>query len=146
MLRSLCRMEQYVRALDRRRCLTLLGENSIGRLAVTHRALPAIVPVNYVLLGSSVVFRTEPGGMLSHACRDAVVGFEVDDLSIDGCCGESVLVVGPATVLTGSAALRAIEAGLITAAGPGRDEFIGVSIGQLTGREVATGVPTGCAS
>jgi hypothetical protein len=45
--------------------------------------------------------------------------------------------VGLAELLDGSAALRATEAGLVSAAGPGRDQFVAITIGQLTGREIS---------
>ena len=101
---------------------------------MTHRALPAIVPVNYVLSGSRVVFRTEPRGMLARACAGTVVAFEVDELDPEGRSGWSVLVVGQAELLDGSAALRAAESGLVAAVGGGRDQFVAVTIGQLSGR------------
>lgn len=122
--------------LDRDESLRRLRGTSVGRLAVTHQALPAIVPVNYVVVGSSVVFRTEPGGMLARACDNTVVAFEVDDLAPDGRTGWSVLVVGVAELLSGSAAVRAVETGLVSAAGQGRDQFVAVTIGQLTGRQI----------
>jgi nitroimidazol reductase NimA-like FMN-containing flavoprotein (pyridoxamine 5'-phosphate oxidase superfamily) len=127
-------METLAQSLTWDECLDRLRAGSIGRIAVTHRALPAIVPVNYVLSGSRVVFRTEPGGMLARACAGAVVAFEVDDLDSDGRSGWSVLVVGLAELLDGSAALRASETGLVSAVGDGRDQFVAITIGQLSGR------------
>jgi len=130
-------METFARPLTWEQCLARLETAPVGRIAVTHRALPAIVPVNFVLSGSRILFRTEPGGMLANACADSVVAFEVDELSPDGRSGWSVLVVGLAELLDGSAALRATEAGLVSAAGIGRDQFVAIAIGQLTGREIS---------
>jgi nitroimidazol reductase NimA-like FMN-containing flavoprotein (pyridoxamine 5'-phosphate oxidase superfamily) len=127
-------METLAHALTWDECLDRLHACSIGRIAVTHRALPAIVPVNYVLTGSRVVFRTEPGGMLARACDGTVVAFEVDVLDPDGRSGWSVLVVGHAELLEGSAAVRAAEMGLVAAVGDGRDQFVAITIGQLSGR------------
>lgn len=118
-------------------CLDRLRVGSIGRIAVTHRALPAIVPVNYVLSRSRVIFRTEPGGMLARACSGSVVAFEVDELDPSGRGGWSVLVVGQAELLEGSAAVRAAETGLVSAVGGGRDQFVAIAIGQLSGRLIA---------
>jgi nitroimidazol reductase NimA-like FMN-containing flavoprotein (pyridoxamine 5'-phosphate oxidase superfamily) len=127
-------METLAQSLTWDECLDRLRVGSIGRIAVTHRALPAIVPVNYVLSGSRVMFRTEPGGMLARACAGTVVAFEVDELDPEGRSGWSVLVVGQAELLDGSAALRAAESGLVAAVGSGRDQFVAISIGQLSGR------------
>lgn len=117
-------------------CLARLAAGTIGRIAVTSRALPAVVPVNYTLTGRTIVFRTERGGMLANATKEAVVAFEVDELSADGLSGWSVLAVGMAEHVDGSVVVRAIEKGLTSAAGPGRDQFVAISIGQLSGRIV----------
>ena len=74
--------------------------------------------------------------MLARACDNTVVAFEVDELCDDGQCGWSVLIVGVAELLTGSAAVRASQTGLVSAAGDGRDQFVAVAIGQLTGRVI----------
>jgi len=132
-------MTGNVGVLSRAECLDKLRAHPVGRIAVTSHALPAIVPVNYRVSGSSILFRTEPGGMLARACDGSVVAFEVDELDPDGTRGWSVLVVGVAELLHGSAALRAVEAGLVSAAGAGRDQFVAITIGQLTGRSVAAG-------
>lgn len=117
-------------------CLQRLRRSSIGRIAVTHRALPAIVPINYTLSGSRVIFRTEPGGMLARACAGTIVAFEVDEVDPTGRRGWSVLVVGRAELLDGSAAIRAAETGLVSAVGDGRDQFVAITVGQLTGRTI----------
>lgn len=140
-------METLAQSLSWEECLDRLREGSIGRIAVTHRALPAIVPVNYVLSSSRVIFRTEPGGMLARACAGNVVAFEVDELDSNGRSGWSVLVVGLAELLDGSAAVRAAETGLVTAVGGGRDQFVAISIGQLSGRLIESiAEPTGASS
>jgi len=122
--------------LSRDDCIDRLQHQSIGRVAVTTRALPAIVPVNYRVTGSSVVFRTEPGGMLARACDNTVVAFEVDDITDDGRSGWSVLVVGVAELLEGSAALRAMATGLVSAAGDDREQFVAITLSQVSGRRV----------
>lgn len=122
--------------LSRDECIERLRMESIGRIAATHQALPVIVPVNYVLSGSSIIFRTEPGGMLARACDNSVVAFEIDRLAADGRSGWSVLVVGFAELLSGSAAVRATETGLSSAAGDRRDQFIAIATAQVTGRVV----------
>jgi hypothetical protein len=89
-----------------------------------------------VLSDSRVLFRTEPGGMLARACAGSVVAFEVDDVAPDGRTGWSVLVVGVAELLEGSAAIRAAETGLVAAVGGGLDQFVAIAIGQLSGRVI----------
>jgi uncharacterized protein len=92
--------------------------------------------VNYRLDGHRIVFRTQESGVLARACDDAVVAFEIDDIGADGRSGWSVLVVGLARLLTGSAALRALELNVVSAADNHRDRFVGISLGQVSGRLV----------
>jgi nitroimidazol reductase NimA-like FMN-containing flavoprotein (pyridoxamine 5'-phosphate oxidase superfamily) len=124
-------------SLTRDECERRLLDHSIGRIAVTSGALPAIVPVNYAVTGrTTIVFRTEPDGMLARATNDTVVAFEVDELAADGRSGWSVLVVGIAHHVEGSALTRALEGRVITAMGDGLDQFVAITIGQITGRLV----------
>ena len=54
--------------LDHEECLTLIASMSIGRLAVqVEDASPLVVPINYILDGEIVVFRTGPGTKLRAA-------------------------------------------------------------------------------
>lgn len=131
-----------VRDLARSECLDLLRTHTIGRLAVTHQALPVIVPVNYVADDGGVVFRTEPGGMLDRACHDSVVAFEIDELAADGSGGWSVLVVGLAHPLDYRESLRPYARGLFSAMGPGRDRFVRITATQVSGRAVSAAAVT----
>jgi nitroimidazol reductase NimA-like FMN-containing flavoprotein (pyridoxamine 5'-phosphate oxidase superfamily) len=134
-------MTTTLREMTREQCLAALRGARIGRVAVSHRALPVIVPVNYVLDGATIVFRTDPDGLLAGACRSTVVAFEIDDLDPAGRSGWSVLVVGVADALDVSEQLRAAGLGLTSAAGDGRDHFIRVSISTMSGRVVAPAAP-----
>lgn len=128
-------MSDRLRELSRDECLARLRTARVGRVAVTHHALPAIVPVNFVV-DRGILFRTSSDGMLDHACRGQVVAFEVDDLADDGCSGWSVLVVGVADSVDGSDELRAIRSGLVSARGDLTDRFVRVSMTEVTGREI----------
>jgi uncharacterized protein len=76
-------------------CLALLARKAVGRLAVVAEDQPYIFPVNYLLDGSHVLFRTDPGLKLSHASLQHVA-FEVDDVDPVGREGWSVHVTGTA--------------------------------------------------
>jgi nitroimidazol reductase NimA-like FMN-containing flavoprotein (pyridoxamine 5'-phosphate oxidase superfamily) len=117
-------------------CRELLHRGKIGRVSVTHDALPVIAPVNYVMDGNSIVFRTRRDGMLANACDETVIAFEIDDLAGDGSSGWSVNVVGVASLLGLSDQLRALSLGLVSAAGDDRDQFVRLRIGLVTGRRV----------
>ena len=91
--------DQGVEVLEQVECLELLGRSSIGRVAVSMGAVPAVFPVNFALLDQAIVFWTPTGTKLDAAVRSAVVAFEVDE--VDAVCrkGWSVLVVGIADEL-----------------------------------------------
>lgn len=130
-------MTANLETLTPEQCRAKLRQGTVGRVSVTQDALPVIVPVNYVLDGNSVVFRTRDDGMLASACRDTVIAFEIDELASDGSSGWSVLVVGNAAILTDSEHLRALSLGLSSAVADERDRFVRLRIGLLSGRQVA---------
>jgi len=113
---------------------SLLRATPVGRVIFTEHALPAALPVNYVVSGTSIIFRTSPRSPLARTV-DQIVAFEVDHVDPLTWSGWSVLAVGGAQpVREGSEMLRATELGLTTWAGDGRDLFIRITPGQLTGR------------
>ena len=86
--------------LKRGECLKLIASMSIGRLAlVVDERGPLVVPVNYVLDGEVVVFRSGPGSKL-HALRDTPVSFQVDLIDPFHHSGWSVLIRGVAHEVT----------------------------------------------
>src|SRR3954470_22753738 len=103
-------------ALTKDECLLRLAERKVGRISVTSRALPVIVPVNYVLTGHTILFRTEPGGMLAAATQKNVVAFEGAELGAAGRSGWGVLAVGIAQHLETGCDVRAVETALTSAA------------------------------
>ena len=89
-----------LRELSRARCLELLATAGLGRVGVSLRALPVILPVRYAVIGGRVVFRTAPGSKLTAATRRSVVAFEADRHDPCGAWGWSVLVQGVAAEVT----------------------------------------------
>jgi nitroimidazol reductase NimA-like FMN-containing flavoprotein (pyridoxamine 5'-phosphate oxidase superfamily) len=82
--------------LTEEECRNLLGTESVGRVAVSVGALPAIFPVNYTTVGDDVMFITGEGLKLRAALENTVVGFEVDSLDPALGYGWSVMLVGVA--------------------------------------------------
>ena len=95
--------------LDRRECLDLLRVGGLGRLGLSIRALPVVLPVCYGLLGDDVVFRTGTGTKLAAAVDGAVVCFEADHFDPPN-GGWSVCVTGFVTPITRPDELAAVEA------------------------------------
>jgi hypothetical protein len=81
--------------LDRDECLSLLGQSSLGRLAVVIDDQPLIFPVNFTLDNNAVVFRNDPGTKV-YGARNRRVAFECDGTDAVYHTGWSVLVTGEA--------------------------------------------------
>ena len=123
--------------LDREHSLALVGSATIGRLAIHAGALPAIVPVNFVLTPSAVVIRTGTGSKLQQAVDNAVVAFEVDDYDPLRHTGWSVNVVGIAREITEARLLERVGALPLAHWIPGEaDHFVGISLDVVTGRRI----------
>ena len=94
-------MSNLVGALIARdECLALLKTSRLGRVSVSVDALPAILPVNYVINGESILFCASGGGDLYRATVGLVVAFEVDENDSVGYLEWSVLVRGIAFDIT----------------------------------------------
>ena len=93
----------WLELLNPAECWTLLGREEIGRLAVFVDGVPEIYPVNFVLDGHTVVFRTDAGSKLRGLVRSPTVCFEVDGADAATELGWSVMLKGKATELTAAA-------------------------------------------
>jgi len=82
--------------MSREECFQLVASLSIGRVAVgRHEEPPLVVPVNYVLDGEVIVFRSDPGTKVL-ALREQPISFQVDFVDPFHQTGWSVLVTGVA--------------------------------------------------
>ena len=134
------RTEPQTVELTRQECLALLRTVPVGRLVFTDRALPAVVPVNFVLDHSGIVVRTGAGSTLAAAVRGAVVAFEVDDFDATARNGWCVTITGQARQVTDPLELerlRALE--LAPYAGGDRNNFVVVPVELVSGRRVGGG-------
>jgi nitroimidazol reductase NimA-like FMN-containing flavoprotein (pyridoxamine 5'-phosphate oxidase superfamily) len=90
------REESSLEDMSREECLTLLASMPVGRLAVASPgAPPLVVPVNYVLDGEIVVFRSDAGDKIRQL-RGSPVSFQIDQIDPSRRAGWSVLVQGVA--------------------------------------------------
>ena len=80
--------------LDPGECMELLAAKSVGRIAYASDAGARILPVNYVLVDDSVIFRTVPDGEIFHHALSSVCAFEIDETDEFFRSGWSVVVVG----------------------------------------------------
>jgi hypothetical protein len=126
------------RSLNRDECRRLLATQSLGRVALSVAALPAVVPVLYRLVGDLIVFGVEPDDLYA-VLSDNIVAFEVDHVDVLTFVGWTVLVVGRSRPAPHLSLPRFELPG--TGAFPPPDRLIGISIDRLSGRHTVGGVP-----
>jgi nitroimidazol reductase NimA-like FMN-containing flavoprotein (pyridoxamine 5'-phosphate oxidase superfamily) len=91
-----------LRELPGSEALRLLAGVPFGRIVFTRHALPAIRPVNHVVVDGAIVIRSSPGTILSShvAPAEAVVAYEADELDGHERLGWSVIITGVARLVT----------------------------------------------
>jgi len=123
--------------LSRDECMRLMGSVSVGRIAYTREALPAVELVNFALHDGDIVIRTDASGKLAAATRGAVVAFEADSVDVPGQAGWSVTVVGQARAVTDTEEISRLELIELMPWAPGtHDHFIRISAALVNGRRV----------
>ncbi len=75
-------------------CWSILGRHDVGRLAVDIAGRPDIFPINYVVDGESIVFKTGAGTKFAGAVLGRHVAFEIDGSERDNRTVWSVVVKG----------------------------------------------------
>lgn len=77
-------------------CIELLGSCPVGRIAYSVEGGPVVLPVNHVLDGGDILFRTSPHTELGRRMISGHVAFQVDHFDETDRTGWSVLVRGAA--------------------------------------------------
>jgi uncharacterized protein len=139
-LDGMLQTDSGARELTREECLALLPTVPIGRLVFTDRALPAIVPVNFVLDHGHIVVRTGASSTLAAAVRGSVVAFEVDDFDRASRNGWSVTVTGQARQVVDPTELERLSLLELTPwAGGDKSNFVVIPVELVSGRRVGDG-------
>ena len=94
--------------LRRDECFALLRSAAVGRIGLSMRALPVVLPVNFAVDGDRLVVRTAAGSKLDAALGGAVVAFEADHLDLTSGEAWSVLVRGSSALLTDPADIASL--------------------------------------
>jgi nitroimidazol reductase NimA-like FMN-containing flavoprotein (pyridoxamine 5'-phosphate oxidase superfamily) len=90
----------HLSTISPERCLALLGSVPFGRVVFTHRALPAIRPVNHIVDNNHIIIRSSLGsGITGAAGGGTVVAYEADAIDPDRRTGWSVVVTGKARLV-----------------------------------------------
>jgi len=90
-------------------CLRLLGSVPVGRIGFQADGEVVVLPVNHVVHGHSVAFRTAAGSKLSAAEGQSQVVFEADDYDAGRRAGWSVLVNGYAQAVYDDAEIEVLD-------------------------------------
>lgn len=135
--RATARRDAHLVALTDEECRELLSTHGIGRIAVVTNDGPAILPVNYVVAGDEIAFRTSGEGLLA-GVAGTEVAFETDHIDDAVRRGWSVLVVGKAAGVTDAAAVQRLDAVArsLPWAGGDRRYWMTITPTRITGRRV----------
>ncbi|WP_406289449.1 helix-turn-helix domain-containing protein [Embleya sp. NBC_00896] len=116
-------------------CRARLVLHEVGRLSPGAAAEPFVLPVNYLLDGQDIVFRTAEGSTLSYV--EGQVAFEVDDMVREARFAWSVLVIGDVErVIDRRDVARLSEADLQPWPDGTRDVWLRIRPQRITGRRV----------
>lgn len=95
--------EEPMEILRESECWALLREASVGRIAFpTADAGVDIFPVNHLVDGGSIVFRTDGGAKLTGATAATEVVFEADGSDARNALAWSVILKGDAEMISGA--------------------------------------------
>ena len=84
-----------VEELSYAKCRGLLAGGVFGRVGICTADGPRIFPVNYSVVGETILFRTSPYGLVASHDWRSPLAFEVDYVDYAEHRGWSVLAVGP---------------------------------------------------
>lgn len=128
-------MTHSVDGISPQECLRKLATAHLGRLAFSHRALPAVHPANYIVDGHELVLRTADAPVLAAAAGNgSIVAFEVDEIDRDTSAGWSVVVTGRMREVTDQSRVRRYEEDPAFAPDSGPKRFLVISLDLLSGR------------
>jgi nitroimidazol reductase NimA-like FMN-containing flavoprotein (pyridoxamine 5'-phosphate oxidase superfamily) len=121
--------------LAREEALRLLATVPLGRVVFTDRALPAIRPVNHIVDGRDIIFRTSSSAAITTAVDGigTIVAFEADAIDSARRAGWSVVVVGGARLLTDTAQVEHYRQLLRPWAPGAKDDFIAIRTDVVSG-------------
>jgi len=128
--------ERALLVLSRRECLELLRTEQVGRVVFTEKALPAIVPVTFVVLDDGIVLATRPGSRLARCARGGVLAFEVDRLDPATRTGWSVVVTAVAEYVADPATEARVRTVLDPWAPGGNNLVLRLPLTVITGRRI----------
>lgn len=119
-------------------CLRLLETVPVGRIGFRAAGEVVILPVNHIIDGTDVVFRTGTGSKLASIGDTDFVGFEADSYDERTRSGWSVVVSGRAEIVDSEAeTARLSDLGLRPWGGTEHPYWVRIRPSSVTGRRTA---------
>ena len=114
-----------------------MKQAALGRLAFVMDGWPLVMPVNYLVDGTDVVIRSDPGRKLTAARQQVQATLQVDSIDRLHRSGWSVLVFGIATAVDDAEEIARLDGlGLRSWAASDRASWIRLLPVQITGRRL----------
>lgn len=118
-------------------CRALLERGGVGRVVFSDDHGPTALPVNFVMVGDDIVFRTAADSPIRAAAHSDRVSFEVDHIDDAMRQGWSVLASGSAREVGAGEELRALgQLGVEPWAGDDRSVYLRIEPDTVTGRRI----------
>lgn len=133
--------ERTLRTLSPAECFDLLEPGGIGRVGFTSANGIIMLPVNFAVMGKTIIFRTAPDTLLA-VYANAAVSFEADRLDEELREGWSVLVQGHSHRITDEREVKRLEDAthLQPWADGARDVYVRIVPTQISGRRIQSGL------
>jgi nitroimidazol reductase NimA-like FMN-containing flavoprotein (pyridoxamine 5'-phosphate oxidase superfamily) len=123
-------------------CFRLLESVPVGRIGFLSRGEVAVLPVNFLVDGQDVVFRTGTGSKLCSLEVGHYVGFEADAYDSATRTGWSVVVNGLAEIVESDDEIARLDTLGLAPWGAAADQtWIRIRPASITGRRIAATAP-----
>src|SRR6266567_3630319 len=127
-------VDEGLEVLSEEESLGLLAGARVGRVAIGQGGIPAVLPVNFVMVGTEVMFFTGPGMKLDAARQGKSVAFQVDNIDVKRHLGWSVMVAGPMSPADPASRPRAEALGLYPWVAGDRHHLVRIQPESISGR------------
>ncbi|MFK4299203.1 nitroimidazol reductase NimA-like FMN-containing flavoprotein (pyridoxamine 5'-phosphate oxidase superfamily) [Arthrobacter sp. GAS37] len=124
--------------LSEEQCRDFLRSNTTGRFGFVRQGRVVILPVNYLVDGQSIYFRTASDGSIADSVPSPEASFQIDDSRADRSEGWSVLLTGASSQVEDKDLLTRLWGKVMAEpwAGGARNLFIRIQAQMVTGRRV----------
>lgn len=95
--------------LSEREAVALLSTVPVGRLVYSDRAMPSVIPVNFVFDGVDIIIRTGRRSRLATHAPGNIVAFQVDEIAMASRSGWTVVVTGRVELIDDPADLQRLS-------------------------------------